>query len=497
MKKNKSRIVRQIFLSLLVIILLQTTSFAKDFKDVKSDHWAYYQIKQLALDGIISGNTDGSFRPNEQITRSQFAKILAGTFKLEIKPRRYETYRDVKMTDWVHPYVEALADYMLGYKSSDGAYNFKGDMPALREEMAAAIVKIKGFDKKEPKEETLNQFIDKDQISDNLKKYVAIAVEKKIMKGDGRKFNPKGALTRSEATMMIYNASYATTEDSKAEDAKQNTTILATNKTSSSEDMKDIPTNKFKASYMKTDNSSKVVASEIVDKISLNFSYDFNGIIAQNFSAKWSGYLEFPKSTKKVVNISNSWSDVTLKINDEVVKSQTYTFKKGLNKVEVSYVNHGNIVNFTVNFQDENIIYTYEQAKKALSSLVKDNTVIEYVGVYKSNDQKNEIKTYINKSGGDVILFLGSYSPVNWTIENSKDANIKAIVYNSYEPGTTVSYANTSIPIFRYNDLGYGYEVGDIMGKINSAIEKLLGRGIDDYEGTYSTNELKVAVPNL
>lgn len=47
------------------------------FKDVPETHWAYKAIKELAEKGIIKGYEDGTFRPNEPVTRAEIATIIS------------------------------------------------------------------------------------------------------------------------------------------------------------------------------------------------------------------------------------------------------------------------------------------------------------------------------------------------------------------------------------------------------------------------------------
>lgn len=47
------------------------------FKDVPEKHWAYKAIEELAEKGIINGYEDGTFRPEEPITRAEVATIIS------------------------------------------------------------------------------------------------------------------------------------------------------------------------------------------------------------------------------------------------------------------------------------------------------------------------------------------------------------------------------------------------------------------------------------
>lgn len=49
----------------------------ENFSDVNKIHYAYEAIKWAQQRGIASGYPDGTFKPNAEITESQFAKMLA------------------------------------------------------------------------------------------------------------------------------------------------------------------------------------------------------------------------------------------------------------------------------------------------------------------------------------------------------------------------------------------------------------------------------------
>lgn len=46
------------------------------FKDVPETHWAYEAIEELAEKGIINGYEDGTFKPDEAVTRAELATML-------------------------------------------------------------------------------------------------------------------------------------------------------------------------------------------------------------------------------------------------------------------------------------------------------------------------------------------------------------------------------------------------------------------------------------
>lgn len=66
-------------LSLLEKNLKETENIS--FNDVSSERWSYKYIMEMAKQGILKGYEDGSFRPQNSITRAEIAVILERMYK--------------------------------------------------------------------------------------------------------------------------------------------------------------------------------------------------------------------------------------------------------------------------------------------------------------------------------------------------------------------------------------------------------------------------------
>lgn len=55
---------------------LSPAEASASFPDVDPSNWAYEEIQVLQASGIIQGFTDGTYRPNNQLTRAEFSKVL-------------------------------------------------------------------------------------------------------------------------------------------------------------------------------------------------------------------------------------------------------------------------------------------------------------------------------------------------------------------------------------------------------------------------------------
>lgn len=196
---------------MVMVLLFSNISFAEEseeFVDLSGSHWAYKAVMTMTENGILNGYDDGTFRPDEPITRGEFATIMVLSLGLEPNFDAESTFVDLGNDHWVLPYVDVAKNYLTGYHSSAGV-KFKPNEAALREDMAVALVRAKGFDISDANVSYLEAYADDDSISDYLKKYVGTAVKNKIMIGsvsDGNKyFNPLGELTRAEAAVLLLN----------------------------------------------------------------------------------------------------------------------------------------------------------------------------------------------------------------------------------------------------------------------------------------------------
>ena len=192
-----------ILVFVLTIGLINVPAMAA-FKDMGTEHWAYDKVELMQEKGIISGFEDGTFRPDTSVTREQFASILVKALELKKSNSDIE-FNDIESDRWSRKAIETASPYLTGYRTGDSYYFMPSD-PAVREDMAVAIVKAKGLENKTPNYAVLNKFSDKNLISEGVKKYVAIAVEYGIMNGNANgTFNPLGGLTRAEITALMCN----------------------------------------------------------------------------------------------------------------------------------------------------------------------------------------------------------------------------------------------------------------------------------------------------
>jgi hypothetical protein len=189
------------------------------FSDVDNQNWAYNAIKDLTTRKVLTGYPDGKFRPDKIVTRAEFAKIMVLAAGLTPTKVTSTSFTDIKPTDWYTPFIESAKEYLSGYSLSNGKIIYDPEAPALREDIAVAIVKLKGYNKTRLADRSIIQAMFKDYngISDYAKDYVALAVENSLVSGfPDETFKAQQPVTRAQAAAMLWRA-YQYGNDNKDE----------------------------------------------------------------------------------------------------------------------------------------------------------------------------------------------------------------------------------------------------------------------------------------
>jgi len=206
-------------LLLAAIFAFPNDSFADNsFKDVGGTFWAEEEINSMAQLGLVKGYSDNTFKPNNTVTREEFAVLITRAFFLELPASGpSSTFADVSKTRWSYTSIEAAKEFLTGYYPPSGKAFFDPTGKATREDVAVALVKALGYQPDELKDErAINRFYDGDDISPNMRTYVALAVENKLISGynDGT-FKPGKAVTRAESAALLYRVIKGAAADSK------------------------------------------------------------------------------------------------------------------------------------------------------------------------------------------------------------------------------------------------------------------------------------------
>ena len=163
------------------------------FSDIER-HWAQEMIEELATEGIIQGFEDGTFRPNESISRMHVAALLTRAFSFE-QVREGDDFKDVSST---HPYYEAIMTLQQAgiVDGTNGA--FLPNERMTRAQLAKVLVGLMG---RTP--EGTSSFVDVASTHWSAG-YIAVLEQEGIALGDNGNFRPNAPVTRAQFVTFLY-----------------------------------------------------------------------------------------------------------------------------------------------------------------------------------------------------------------------------------------------------------------------------------------------------
>lgn len=172
------------------------------FTDIEG-HWAKEHVMELAKLGIVSGYTDGSIKPNDNITRAEMAVIVVKAVSLEPAKEINLDFKDKdEIPNWAAGYIQTAVDsgIITGYEDN----TFKPSKNLTREEMVVLIIKAFGIEIEE--DLTPPTFTDVDEIGSWALNFVAKSVKLNIVSGYlDNTFKPKRNVTRAESFTVLDN----------------------------------------------------------------------------------------------------------------------------------------------------------------------------------------------------------------------------------------------------------------------------------------------------
>lgn len=113
--------------------------YNSSFPDVDEDAWYNKYIAYLEDKDVLSGYEDGTFRPNNTIARGEISAVIARAQRYEIMPYS-GMFVDVIDYDWAKDYIETLATKNIVSGYEDGT--FGPYLPLTRAEAVAIINRV-------------------------------------------------------------------------------------------------------------------------------------------------------------------------------------------------------------------------------------------------------------------------------------------------------------------------------------------------------------------
>lgn len=170
---------------------------ADRFRDTEG-HWAAESICRMTELGAVNGIDQYLFAPDAKVSRAMFITVLCRLFGAEEQQSFPSAFSDVKDGDWYAPYINWGAEkgLIIGY----GNGTFGPDDLITREQMAAVLARCcTAFDFPLPESSETVGFSDREKISAWAKDAVELSRRAGLMEGRTTgEFDPAGYSSRAE-----------------------------------------------------------------------------------------------------------------------------------------------------------------------------------------------------------------------------------------------------------------------------------------------------------
>lgn len=237
------RLLTAIITAVILLVFVPKTEAAGDIQG----NYFEIEIKTLNKKGIMEGYGNGNFKPNQDVTRAEFAKLIVESLELSIEDLNTESIKqltDVNLGEWYYPYVQrAVQEGILnGYPDNTFGPNKK----ISRQEMAAMI--NRALQKKSIPVTTVQlSFSDLHMINQgvflaDVKNVVSLG----IMNGNtDNTFKPRTSTTRGQVAAVLTRMLTVIDETYLQQNAKQRIVVKSTSQTTASVQLQQLEGNQW------------------------------------------------------------------------------------------------------------------------------------------------------------------------------------------------------------------------------------------------------------
>lgn len=173
------------------------------FPDVNNKApWAVEAVTALTARGIVAGYEDGSYKPERQVTRAEFIKLLLESTDL-VEQNSASSFADIPANAWYYHAVASAQQLGLITGKADGLFHANDEI--TREEMAVIVYRLMQQLDLTNTTQSAAAFADDDQIAPYAKDAVHAMKQSGLLQGNGaNQFNPKQSASRGEAAVIIF-----------------------------------------------------------------------------------------------------------------------------------------------------------------------------------------------------------------------------------------------------------------------------------------------------
>lgn len=174
--------------------------------DVPQDHWAYPYIVSLFEQGLLPDLPSGQLRPDQTLTRAEFAALLNSSFVGDEPGQRQLSFSDVSQGFWAQNAISQVVDagYMTGYPGE--VFRPEQQIPRYQ----VFVTMANGLELSPPSDidASMNRFQDTQEIPDWARAQVAASAAEGIIVNhpEPQQLKPQQPATRAEIIAIIHEA---------------------------------------------------------------------------------------------------------------------------------------------------------------------------------------------------------------------------------------------------------------------------------------------------
>lgn len=193
-----------LFSAVALSVLASTTAFAKnvgDYRDVGKNDWFYPYVEDVSAKELMTGTSATAFSPTDQLARGQLATII---YRMHGAPETAFEARFPDVSNGVFYSIPITWANTYGVIKGYDNGTFGPENPISRQELATMLYRYavkSGYDT--TKAGNLNEFPDAGKVAEFAKESMEWATGAGIITGDGGRLNPQGTVNRAVGATMI------------------------------------------------------------------------------------------------------------------------------------------------------------------------------------------------------------------------------------------------------------------------------------------------------
>lgn len=200
MQKVASKALGVLLVLCMLLGLLPAAAMAADAPSDISGHWAQSQLQSFVDAGYLKGYEDGTYRPNNQVTRAEFSALLNRVAGLKQESADIQRFVDVSANQWY--YADLAKGLAAGYIAGTTPTTMEPNANATREQAFTMLARLLNMTNGDTA--VLSRFADGGSVSGYARGCVAALTSAGIVNGyPNATLLPQGALTRAEAVMIL------------------------------------------------------------------------------------------------------------------------------------------------------------------------------------------------------------------------------------------------------------------------------------------------------